>query len=264
MTMKTLKFYSMAMLSMLLAASCAQNPQSDEAEVSAAEDVEQVSASATDYELDIDQSELRWNGFKPTGQHYGTIAIQDGTIAVENGKIVGGSFTMDMNEIDVQDLEGEDRQKLTGHLKSEDFFAVEQYPTSEFVITEVNEYQGGAMASSGENENLSVKVNNEEISEYKLENPTHTITGNLTMRDTTLSITFPARVSMEGNQITAEAKFNIDRTNWKVSYNDEGDPVRVAKDKFIYNTVNLGFDITATKEEQPQALTETAAEGEDS
>jgi polyisoprenoid-binding protein YceI len=262
--MKTLKFYSMAIVSMLLIASCAQNPQSDEAEVSAAEDVEQVSASATDYALNTDQSELRWNGFKPTGQHYGTIGIQDGTIAVENGQIVGGSFTMDMNNIDVQDLEGEDRDKLTGHLKSEDFFAVEQYPTSEFVITEVSEYQSGAMASASENENLAVKVNNEEVSEYKLENPTHSITGNLTMRDTTLSITFPARVSMEGDQLTTEAKFNIDRTNWNVSYNDEGDPVRVAKDKFIYNTVNVGFNIVASKEEQPQAQSATPAEGEDS
>jgi polyisoprenoid-binding protein YceI len=263
--MKTLKYYSLIVFSTFLAASCAQKPQSDEAEVSAAEEVEEVSASASDYAVQTGESELMWYGFKPTGQHNGTISIQDGTISVENGEIVGGTITFDMSQINVLDLEGEDKQKLTGHLKSEDFFAVEQYPTSEFVITNVEEYGGGQMASADGDDNMAVEVNNEEISEYKLENPTHNITGNLTMRDTTLSITIPARVSMSGDQISAESKFNIDRTKWNVSYNDESDPVRVAKDKFIYNTVNLGLDIVAEKENAtPQAQTEAAAEESDS
>lgn len=260
------KFNSLALtfVTLFLLSNCAQSPNSDEAEVSTAEEVEEVSASATDFSLNLDRSELKWNGFKPTGQHYGTIGIQDGMIAVENDEIVGGSFTMNMDDIDVQDLEGEYRDKLTGHLKSEDFFAVEQYPTSKFVITEVKAFQSGATASNENNENMAVKVNDEEISEYKLENPTHAITGNLTMRDTTLSITFPAKVEMSGDQITAEAKFNIDRTNWNVSYNDEGDPVRIAKDEFIYNTVNVGFNIVATKGEQPQAQTDTDSNEGDS
>ncbi|MEK6477576.1 YceI family protein [Catalinimonas sp. 4WD22] len=257
--MKTLKYFSLAIVASFLVVSCAQKPQSDEAEVSEAQEVEEVSASASSYALDLTQSELMWNGFKPTGQHYGTIGIEDGSLAVENNEVVGGNFTVDLNDIDVQDLEGEDRDKLTGHLKSEDFFHVEQYPTAEFVITEVNSYNANT-ASTEENENMAVKVNEEEISEYKLENPTHMVTGNLTMRDTTLSITFPARINVTDNEITAEAKFNIDRTNWKVSYNDEGDPVRVAQDKFIYNTVNVGFDITATKGSEPQASTPSSEE----
>lgn len=261
--MKTLKLFAFSACAAFLISSCSQGPQSDEAEVSAAEEVEEVSASAAEYSLDTNQSELMWNGFKPTGQHNGTIAIQGGSLAVEGDKIVGGSFTMDMSNIDVQDLEGEDRDKLTGHLMSEDFFAVEQYPTAEFVITEVSPYGSGATAST-EEKGMAVKVNNEEISEYKLESPTHSITGNLTMRDTTLSITFPAKVSMSGDQVTAQSKFNIDRTKWNVSYNDEGDPVRVAKDKFIYNTVNIGFDIVATKGGQPNAQNDSKTVGEDS
>lgn len=260
--MKTLKYFSLAVLGSFMMASCAQNPQSDEAEVSEAQEVGEVSAGASDYALDLSQSELTWNGFKPTGKHYGTIGIQDGALIVENNEVVGGNFTIDLNEIDVQDLEGEDRDKLTGHLKSEDFFYVEQHPTAEFVITEVEDYSA-TTASTEENDNMSVKVNNEEISEYKLENPTHLVTGNLSMRDTTLSITFPARIDVSGEQITAEAKFNIDRTNWNISYNDEGDPVRVAQDKFIYNTVNIGFDITAKQEGEPQVNQEPAAENTD-
>lgn len=263
--MKTLNYFAFALFATFLVSSCAQKPEG-EAETSAAEEVEEVSASATDYALNLDQSEVSWYGFKPTGRHYGTIGIQDGQLAVENGEIVGGSFTMNMNEILVkdEDLPEEQKGKLTGHLKSQDFFYVEEYPTSEFVITNVEEYGGGAVASAEDEDNMAVVVNNEEVSEYETENPTHMITGNLTMRDTTLSVTFPAHVEMQGDQIMAKAKFNIDRSKWNVDYWEEATLADRAKDKLIYDTVNVGFDITAAKDGEPQAQSEEAAEGEDS
>lgn len=263
--MKTLNFFAFALSATFLMSSCSQSP-SGEAETSAAEEVEEVSASATDYTLNLDQSEVTWYGFKPTGRHQGTIGIQDGQLAVENSEIVGGSFTMDMNNIVVtdEDLPEDKKEQLTGHLKSDDFFYVEEYPTAEFVITSVEEYQGGAVASADDEDNMAVVVNNEEVSEYETENPTHMITGNLTMRDTTLSVTFPAHVEMQGDQIMANAKFNIDRSKWNVDYWEEATLADRAKDKLIYDTVNVGFNITATKEDQPQAQSEAAAEGEDS
>lgn len=250
--MKKVKLSILSILSILLAASCAQKPDSHEAEVSEAQDVEAVSASATTYTIDTSASQLNWNGFKPTGRHMGTIDIEQGNIAVEDDQVVGGSFIIDLNVIDVQDLKGEDREKLTNHLKSQDFFYTEKFPTAKFEITSVEEYNNGALASFEEDhDNMAVVVNDEEVSEYKIDNPTHTITGNLTMRDTTLSISFPAEIKVTDNYVEAQAKFNLDRTKWNVSYNDEGDPVRVAQDKFIYNTVNIGFDIVANKENEP-------------
>lgn len=250
--MKKVKLSILSILSILLAASCAQKPDGHEAEVSEAQDVEAVSASATEYTIDTSASQLNWNGFKPTGRHMGTIDIEQGSIAVEDGQVVGGSFVVDLNVIDVQDLQGEDREKLTNHLKSEDFFYIEKYPTAKFEITKVEKYNDGAVASSQEeNDNMAVVVNKEEVSDYKIDNPTHIVTGNLTMRDTTLSISFPAEVEVTDNYVEAQAKFNLDRTEWNVSYNDEGDPVRVAQDKFIYNTVNVGFDIVANKNDEP-------------
>ena len=47
----------------------------------------------------------------------------------------------------------------------------------------------------------------------------------------------------------AKAKFNIDRTNWGLMYGDEASVVDKAKDKFIYNTVNVSFDITANEQQ---------------
>ena len=249
--MKTLSFPVLALVAAFFVSGCQQNPGGSDAEVGAAQDVDQISAQAVNYPLDTEASELTWYGFKPTGRHNGTIAIQDGTLAVENGTIVGGSFTMDLNQIDVLDLEGEDKQKLTGHLQSPDFFHVEQYPNAKFEITEVQPYAEAKMEA--DTSRLDVVVNDEAVDEYSIDNPTHAITGNLTLRDTTLSIVFPAKVTITSDQIEAQAKFNIDRTKWNVSYGDENDMEARAKDKFIYNTVNVGFDIKANKEPEATA-----------
>lgn len=249
--MKMLSLSALSVAATFFVVGCQQNPGGTEAEVGAAQEVDDVSASAISYQLDTTDSDLTWYGFKPTGRHNGTINIDDGKLSIANGEVVGGSFTVDMNEIEVLDLEGEDKQKLTGHLKSPDFFAVEEHPTAEFVITEVVSYSEGSVEE--DTSRLDVVVNDEEVSEYKIDNPTHAITGNLTMRDTTLSLTFPAKVNVTDDQITAEAKFNIDRTKWNVSYGDENDLEARAKDKFIYNTVNVGFNITADKEEAATA-----------
>ena len=251
--MKTLVLPTMAITAAFFVAGCQSNPGGTDAEVGAAQEAGAISANAINYSIDSTASELTWYGFKPTGRHNGTINIEDGMLAVENSEIVGGTFTMNMNAIDVLDLEGEDKQKLTGHLKSPDFLDVEQYPTAEFEITEVVPYAEATMEE--DTSRMDVVVNDEEVSEYAVEDPTHVITGNLTMRDTTLSIMFPAKVQITDNEIMAEAKFNIDRTKWNVSYGDENDPVAQAKDQFIYNTVNVGFNIKANKQSEATAST---------
>lgn len=228
--------------------SCQQKPGGTEAEVSEAQEVEEVSASATDYSINTSESQLMWYGFKPTGRHNGTIGIEDGTIAVLNGDVVGGKFTLDMNDINVEDLEGEYKEKLTGHLKSDDFFSVEQHPTATFEITSVDSYSGEVAANDGDDK-MAVVVNEEEVDEYSLADPTHSITGNLTMRGETLSVTFPAKVSVTNGQVSAEAKFNIDRTKWGVNFREENGYEARAKDELIYDTVNVGFDITASEGE---------------
>ncbi|MGB5979935.1 MAG: YceI family protein, partial [Cyclobacteriaceae bacterium] len=115
----------------------------------------------------------------------------------------------------------------------------------------------------GEGDDAEMENEGEE-EEYKISNPTHKITGNLTMRGNTKSITFPAKVDMSGDQITARAKFNIDRTEWGVSYGDESKAVDKAKDQFIYNTVNVGFDIVADKGSNTSANMEMSEEDNES
>src|SRR5690606_20908970 len=94
-------------------------------------------------EVNVKESQVNWKGYKVTGSHYGTIALQRGSLEFQGDVLTGGEFIVDMNSINTTDLSGEYKEQLDGHLKSDDFFGVEKYPTATLKITKV--------ASSGKN-----------------------------------------------------------------------------------------------------------------
>lgn len=250
--MKNLNFLGLVAFIVMITA-CEQQKEGTDAEVSEAKEVVNVDG-AQPYAINTSESTITWIGSKPTGKHHGVIPISEGKIAVENGNVVGGKVLINVSEIRNVDLDGNDdmQKKLTNHLKSVDFFDVENYPMAEFVITAVKPYS----------KEDSVIVKKEYESAYKpasakehmVASPTHKVTGNLTMRGKTLSISFPAHVEVTDGKVTAKAKFNIDRTLWGLQYSNEANVVDKAKDKFIYNTVNVGFDITATPETKDSSM----------
>ncbi len=91
-----------------------------------------------------------WTGKKFGGAHTGTILLQEGTLQYKDDKISGGSFTMNMDSLDVTDLEGEMKDKLEGHLKSDDFFSTATHPTANLVITSINEEKQGVYYATGD------------------------------------------------------------------------------------------------------------------
>lgn len=214
-------------------------------EVSSAKEVNTYYDIAEQYKINIDSSSVSWIGSKPAGKHHGVIPIVSGEISLEDNNIVGGKVVMNINGITANDLleDVERHDRLINHLKSDDFFDAENYPEAVFEITSCATY----------NPNKEIIVKEEFESEHKpasatehmTDTPTHYITGNLTMRDTTLSITFPVFISVNNKEIVARAKFNIDRTNWNLKYRDEASVADKTKDRFIYNTVNVGFRVLA-------------------
>ena len=136
----------------------------------------------------------------------------------------------------------ENYPKLWGHLQSADFFDAANYPQAVFELTSVEPYAAGTIEDKVEFETENTPKSDSEIA---AENPTHWISGNLTMRGTTKNIKFPAYVSISNGAVEAKAGFNIDRTAWGLAYGDESNAVDKAKDQFIYNTVSVGFDIKA-------------------
>ncbi|TYP99495.1 YceI-like domain-containing protein [Tenacibaculum adriaticum] len=169
--------------------------------------------------VNVETSVLTWKGTKPTGAHEGTVALKSGSLVVEEGTVKSGEFVVDLNTIKCTDLgDSEYGQKLIGHLKNADFFDVEKYPTSKFVITSV--------------ENKDDKL---------------AVTGNLTIKDVTKSITIPATVSEENGVVTFKSdKFNIDRADFNVKYASKKFFDNL-KDKFVDDLVELSFEVKATK-----------------
>ncbi|MEQ8715915.1 MAG: YceI family protein [Cyclobacteriaceae bacterium] len=230
----------------MLVYGCGPKPSGETAETGEAMEVADATASAETFTVDTNLSKVTWNGYKPTGKHNGTINISDGSIAVEGSAISSASFTIDITSLTVLDIPADDESngKLTGHLMSDDFFDAENHPTATFEVVDVAEY--AADMAIEDKEQFETEFTPASASEIMVANPTHMITGNLTMRGVTKSVSFPAAVTLADGGVTATANFNIDRTAWNLAYGDEANAVDKAKDKFIYNTVNVGFELTAT------------------
>ena len=212
---------------------CTSAPDSDKAEVGDAKDVKEIDSEAMVLSVNTNQSIVEWVGTKTNGRHNGTVNIQSGTVAIQDDKIVGGEFAMDLTTLIALDqkMDQASNQKLTGHLKSGDFFKVDEFPTATFVITNVE--------ASGTPINESEDTH--EIDKYRVTNPTHTVNGNLTIRGITRGISFPARVEMTDNSVTSIAKFNINRKDWDLKW--EYPPGEVV----LNNTIHLGINLIATK-----------------
>lgn len=181
------------------------------------------------------ESTIEWEGYKPTGTHHGTISISNGKLEAKDGALVGGEFTIDMNSIIVEDLTDPDKNaKLLGHLKSADFFEAETWPTSKFVITGLKAIDAAQIDKSKEKGDIV---------------PTHAITGNLTMKGISKSITFNANVAMDNNMVVAKTnQFFIDRAEWNVQYGSKSF-FNDLKDNFINDEMGLAIHLVANKSE---------------
>jgi polyisoprenoid-binding protein YceI len=172
--------------------------------------------------VDVEKSTVEWLGKKVTGQHHGTIKIAKGEVIADNGKVTSGKFEIDMNSITDLDLtDAALNAKLTSHLKSDDFFSAAKYPFSKFEITRVDA-----------------------LNDPNKPGMNSTITGNLTIKDITKSISFPAEIKIENGVLNAKADFDIDRTEWNIKYGS-GKFFENLGDKMISDNFNLKLSLTA-------------------
>ena len=177
------------------------------------------------YAVAAEQSNVNWNGKKVAGEHSGTIALQGGELLVNNDQVTGGTFVIDMNTIANTDLtDPEYNAKLVGHLKADDFFGVEKYPTATFTITNIAPIASDAAAGA----------------------PNYNVTGDLTIKEKTEQVSFPATINVENGVATAKAEVKVDRTKFDIRYgsasffNDLGDNA-------IDNDFTVSFDVAARK-----------------
>ncbi len=221
--MKKLNFIIASII--ISVSACNNAPKADEGVTGSKETV--VATGGTAYTVDT-TSVVNWTGSKPTRQHQGTFKLRDGALMVQDNALTGGKFTIDMASLKNIDMatDIENKNKLEGHLKSPDFFDVSKYPTATFEIISVSPFK----ADSSKKDLI-------------FRDATHTIKGNLTLKDSTKSISFPAKVTVDAKTAAASADFNIDRTQWGINYKGPNNP----QDWVISKTVNIKLSISATR-----------------
>jgi polyisoprenoid-binding protein YceI len=225
-----MRYFSTILCAGLLAwaSGCATPPQAHEATVSdtLAQAKGELTASTVLAPVDTVFSEVTWVGTQPTGQHHGIFKLKGGSLVLDGEQVKGGTLEVSIASLRVSDIAANspDYAKFVKHLMSQDFFEADKYPTAKFEVVSVEPFvaaSGGSTNPDGGN----------------VPNPTHSVTGNLTLKEVTKTLTFPARVAVVDGKVEAMAKFNIDRTDWNMNYRAEGS----IEDNFIHNKVNLGF-----------------------
>lgn len=168
--------------------------------------------------IDASASTLKWIGKKVTGQHDGTVNLKSGQVLMDKGALTGGEFVVDMTTIKVDDLKDADSNaKLTGHLKSDDFFSVEKNPTALFKIT-----QAAPGAVKG----------------------THSVTGDLTIKGVTHPVTFPVTVTEKDGKTQAKGTVSVDRTKYDIKYGS-GKFFKGLGDKVIHDDFTIELTLVA-------------------
>jgi polyisoprenoid-binding protein YceI len=213
---------TIAAAAMLFAVSCNNSPDADRAE--AGDAIEAQAGTGTELKADANATVIEWIGSKPLGsQHQGTISLKEGSLTIDNNNITGGKFVFDLNSLTPNDQDSTGNAKLQGHLLAPDFLDVAQYPDGTFELVSVTP---GVDAATVTNKDA-----------------THMVTGNLTLKGVTRSISFPAKVEASNDRVEAHATFNIDRTQWNINYNSDAS----IKDKFISKEINLTLHLVAVK-----------------
>lgn len=211
--------------SLAFTVSCKKD-NTENAETTDATEAAEASAEAVKYTVNTAESTIDWTGSKPTGKHTGTINLSEGEFSVKNDSVESGKFVIDMNSITVTDLEaGNGKEDLEAHLKglgkedtADHFFNVKKYPTGTFEITGITQEAGKTM-----------------------------VEGNLTLKETTKNIKFPATITVTPEAVTLTSEnFKINRTLWSVNYSSKSIFDNLG-DKYVDDEIELKVNIKATK-----------------
>lgn len=210
-------------------AACNNTPSADKATTGTAQEASKAEGDA--YVVDTASSLINWRATHKGGLNprFGTLNISDGSFSVENDQITAGSFTVNLNSLTVDPKSvtepGKKPEELVGHLKSADFFDVAKYPTVKFDITKVEPYDSTKAKSL-------------------LPGATNLVSGNLTIKDSSVNVTFPAIIKITEGKSDFQAAFTVDRTTWGLKYGAQGNN---PADWLISKDIELKLNVKGAK-----------------
>ncbi|MGZ8920602.1 MAG: YceI family protein [Limisphaerales bacterium] len=162
-----------------------------------------ATAAAKAYVINAENSKVEFTGSKVTGKHDGGFKQIQGEVHTSGNTVAHAKVTIDTTSLH------SDNERLTGHLKSPDFFDVAKYPAAVFETTSI----------TGIGDNATVK-------------------GNLTLHGVTKEISFPAKINVQDDAVTVKAEFSINRQDFGIKF--AGKP-----DDLIRDGVVLRLDVKA-------------------
>ena len=197
---------SIVLIALLGLLSCNMNPNNNEQEASG------VSISDNTYNIETSQSQIIWTGRElSTSSLYGSLNFVSGNFQVLDGVIVGGEFIVDMTSINNQDMEGGSKERLEGHLKSDDFFSVDTHPTA---ILSINSSELISVGKWNISADLSIK-----------------------------GYTHPVNFEMISSEQGWSANLVFDRSKYDVRFRS-GSFFENLGDKLIYDDIELSIQLT--------------------
>lgn len=193
------------------AASTANTATGSSADTTANSTAPKLNTKGTAYKIYQDNSQVEFVGSKVTGKHDGGFKSFSGTIDLVNKKPEESKVSVDIDTTSIYS----DDDKLTGHLKSADFFEVEKYPKATFVSTKITPDP----AKGAEN---------------------YTVTGDFNLHGQKKSITFPAKITVNDSDVLVESEFSINRKDFGIVYAGKTDDL-------IRDDVVIKLNLKATK-----------------
>lgn len=162
-----------------------------------------------------DNADFIWRGKKVTGRHNGKVS-GEGEVSIENNLVTRGKIAVDMTSISVDDVKDEESNaKLTNHLKSDDFFAVKEFPVSYVVINSSSDNGDG----------------------------TYSFSGTLTLKGIEGLVSGTYTIEQAGGDYTElNGGFEFDRSKFDVRYGS-GSFFEDLGDRMIYDEVNISFSL---------------------
>ena len=158
-------------------------------------------------QLDIQKSNIKWTGKElTTKEHFGSLKLSKAQLDFDNDNITGGSFVVDMTTLDVQDLTGRGKERLEGHLRSDDFFSVDKHNQAKLTVN----------------------------SSKKTSNISYELSGDLTIKD----ITHPIVFTLTENARGYTSNLTFDRSKYNVRFRS-GTFFQNLGDKLILDDIEL-------------------------
>ena len=172
-----------------------------------------VAVQDTAISFNLENSNIKWIGTELTSKtHYGSLKLTQADLVIVDSKITSGEFTVDMTSLSVDDLEGKSKERLEGHLSSDDFFSIEKFQTASLKILDSN----------------------------RLENGSFNVNGELTIKDITHPIEFTITKIGDNNY---NANLTFDRSKYDVKFRS-GTFFENLGDKLILDEINLDVNLS--------------------